>query len=135
MAAVTESLAGVNELPFTVQLRSALATYQSKSASVRDRRNKRIAYLDFDTSIQRASPGLQAPSPQEIDEALNALRKFMNVVAARFGNTQILYEASAPDGGGEALILLLKGGIRHRELCQDDGEWLADLQKSRHFPV
>ncbi|TAJ80141.1 hypothetical protein EPO44_18870 [bacterium] len=135
LATLADAIAGLNEPALNTQLQSAITAYQSKSARVRDRRNKRIAHLDFNTSMQRASAGLPQPSRQEIDEALEALRKFMNVIAARFGNTQIFYEASAPDAAAYALLLILKGGMRHREMWNDEGSWLEDLQKSRYFRV
>lgn|SRR5262249_42127659 len=133
LATLQELIADLNEPALTAQLMPTLEAYQKNSANVRDRRNKRIAHLDFNTSMQRASSGLTVPSRQEIEEALDALRKFMNVVARRFGNTQIFYEASAPDEAAARILMLLKGGMRHRESWPDEGEWLEDLQKSRYF--
>jgi hypothetical protein len=135
LATLQESIATLNEPVLTAQLAQALSTYQIKSADVRDRRNKRIAHLDFNTSMQKATGGLTTPSRREIEETLDALRKFMNVVAGRFGNTQIFYEASAPDEAAARILLLLKAGMRYQELWTDEGKWLEDLAKSRYFRV
>lgn len=118
---------------FTAQLRSRLSAYQARSAQVRTRRNKQIAHRDYESLLRGASAALPGPLRQEIDEILVALRAFMNVIAARFGDTQIFYEASTPEAAAPSLLMILKAGLRHRELWRDDAQWLEDLQKSPHF--
>jgi hypothetical protein len=135
LATLVEEIATVNQSELTMQLQSLLAVFHSNSSAIRDRRNKRIAHLDYETSLQRANPPLPGPSRKEIEEVLAALREFMNAIAAHFGDTQIYYQASAPDAAADALLFVLKCGVRYREAGNDDGRWLEDLQKSPYFSV
>jgi hypothetical protein len=135
LGTLADSLSTVTDQDFMTRLRTLLSAYHSKSEQVRARRNKRIAHSDYQTLLAGASGGLAGPSRQEIDEILVALRQFMNAIAERFGKTEIFYQASTPDAAAPALLMILKAGLRHRDLWDDDGTWLEDLQKSPYFSV
>lgn len=135
LATLTESLSTDSDTHFVTRLRTLLSAYQAKSAQVRTRRNKKIAHSDYETLLGGATSALPGPSRQEIDEILGALREFMNAIAERFGKTQIFYQASTPDAAAPALLMILKAGLRYRELWNDEGKWLEDLQKSPYFSV
>lgn len=62
---------------------------------------------------------LSQPSREEIENALKALRNFMNCIAQHFGSAPTGYEYTALDNDGDSLITTLKKGLRYDDLVKE----------------
>lgn len=83
---------------------------------IRARRNKIIAHTDRAIALRMATPPPDA-TIQQISEALQALRNFMNAVAAYLDEPPTGYEDFMMSGqGGEDLVLQLKMAARYQQL-------------------
>jgi hypothetical protein len=113
----------------TDELCSLLDTYYAACKKVRKRRNKQIAHFDLETMLG-SEASLPGPSRKEIEQALDALRRFMNCIALHFTGTETLYELIVLPGDGESLIATLKKGLRYSELVRNGTISRNDLHNS-----
>ena len=87
-------------------------------------RNKRIAHSDLTTALKLTDEPLPGISRASIEEALAAVRKFMNRANRHFFDSQTLYEHFQTSTGGDRLLNLLE---RADKSLQDERE--ATLRK------
>jgi hypothetical protein len=125
-----DQVVAVSDKAFGAVLEANLADFREKCKLFKRRRNKRIAHYDFNTLVKRRASPLPVPSREEIGKALLALQEFMNNIEARFTDSTTAYAHFGSQGvDGDALIELLKEGLRYEQLMQDGAiEW-DDLQK------
>ena len=71
-------------------------------------RNKRIAHSDMTTALKLSDEPLPGISRASIEEALEAVRKFMNRANNHFFDSETLYEYFQTSTGGDRLLQLLK---------------------------
>jgi hypothetical protein len=111
------------------ELQPLLARYDNACARARERRNKRIAHFDLRTMLT-AKASLHGPSREEIEVALDALRRVMNCISLHFTETQTAYELIVLDSDGDSLIATLKRGLRYQELVKNGAIPRDDLLSS-----
>lgn len=97
-----------------------LADYRDRCGQVKTRRIRELAHADFGTFLQQHgnAKGLQIPGPsrQEIEDALEALRKFMDAIEVHFNSSPMAYEHFTSRRDGNSLVWILKQGLRYQEL-------------------
>jgi hypothetical protein len=97
----------------------------------RDWRNRRIAHSDLPTALKVDTEPLPGISRASIEEALAAIRKFMNRINAFFFDSETAYEHFSTMTGGDQLLVLL---ARADKSIREEQENLArriDSFKSR----
>ncbi len=98
--------------PNVKRLELLVAEYEQKCKEIIERRNKQIAHNDWETMLKSESAPLLGPSRKEIEDALGALRAFMNHIENHYTGLKTAYGCLSPGGDGTALILVLKRGLR-----------------------
>lgn len=112
-------------------LRQILDELHQKCQVFRTWRNKRLAHLDLTTAMQSTLNPLPGVSRQMIEEALELVRRYLNTIQIHYEEGETGYEhfiMSASDG--EALISMLKYGLRYEELLQERKVEFNDWQES-----
>ncbi len=112
--------------------RSILDELHSKCEPFRVWRNKQLTHLDLTTAMKSSPDPLPGISRQMIEEALGLVRKYMNQIEGHYRNSEIGYEHFIMRSDGEALVAMLRYGLRYEELLKDrtisfddwhHGEW------------
>lgn len=114
------------------RLRVLLDDFHKKCKTFRVRRNKALAHLDLATALQGTTNPLPGVSRQMIEDALALLRDYMNEIQIHYDDSEQGYEhfiMHASDG--EALIGILKHGIRYEELVEAEQIDFDDSPKSK----
>lgn len=116
-----------------IDLRKLLNNIHNKCQAFRKWRNKKLAHLDLLTTMKSSLNPLPGISRQMIEEALQVIRQYMNTIQSHYENVETDYEGFIMNGtDGEALISLLKYGLRYEELIKENkvsfedwnrGEW------------
>jgi len=112
-------------------LRQILDELHQKCQPFRSWRNKRLAHLDLTTAMQSTLNPLPGISRQMIEEALELVRRYLNAIQIHYGEGETGYEhfiMSASDG--EALISMLKYGLRYEQLFEQRRVGFDDWQES-----
>jgi hypothetical protein len=112
-------------------LRQILVELKQKCQPFRIWRNKRLAHLDLTTAMQSTLDPLPGVSPQMIEEALELVRRYLNAIQAHYGDGETGYEhfiMTASDG--EALVSMLKHGLRYGQLVEQRKIGFDDWEKS-----
>ncbi len=99
--------------------RSMLDELHSKSEPFRSWRNKQLAHLDLATAMKSSPDPLPEISRQMIEEALGLVRKYMNKIEEHYRDSEIGYEHFIMQSDGEALVAMLRYGLRYEELLKD----------------
>jgi|SRR5271157_4471436 len=115
------------------KLSEILGKLKEKSEEIQNYRNKRLAHLDLDITLKRAK--LDNITVKMIEEVLALAGEYMNAIEGHYYQTEVLYEGVISSyGDGDALVAILKDGLRLKELVKanripDDelfkGEWSA----------
>jgi hypothetical protein len=113
----------------------SLSHFRKKCEAFRVHRNKRIAHFDFDTFTNGQSKPLPGVSRAMVEDALKELRFFMNLVDKFYKDTEMGYEYVLMSGDGEALIAILKQGLRYEELLRAGKIDFMDLQRSKFHKI
>ena len=117
---------------FVNNLQMLLNDIKNKCRDIRVRRHKQLAHLDLVTTLQSDLNPLPGISRQMIEEALELIREYMNTIQGHFMGSETGYEhflMKASDG--EALISLLKYGLRYEELINDTKFFLEEQGKGQ----
>jgi len=116
---LVDEITALNELPLADKLRLLLTKYIASCEKIKLRRNKQIAHYDHATLLLQYGGGPSdplGPSRQEIEGALGALRDFMTSADSYLTRSETAYQHVISISGGEALISVLRQGLRYREL-------------------
>ena len=114
------------------QTRSILNRLHSKCKPFRAWRNKQLAHLDLTTAMKSTQNPLPGISRQMIEEALELVREFLNKIEGHYMDSEMGYEHFIMQSDGEALVAMLRYGLRYEELLKDGtvsyddwhhGEW------------
>jgi hypothetical protein len=119
------------ETALQTTLRQTLDELKQKCLPFRTWRNKRLAHLDLTTAMQSTLNPLPGVSRQMVEEALELVRRFLNAIQIHYEKSETAYEhfiMTASDG--EALISILKYGLRYDQLIQERKVALEDWQQS-----
>lgn len=132
-----QEITGLPEPRLATTLTPLLTNYRAACEKVKTRRNKDIAHFDSATQSEPARKAeiLPGPSRQEIDLALDALRKFMREVFGHFESRHIDYKSFSFHDGAPLLLQLLKKAIRYDELVEAGMIEPDDLAKRPYFGV
>lgn len=116
-----------------IELKTTLARVHSDyliaCEKIVDRRNKRLAHFELRTFLNKNSAAMLDASRQEIEDALAALREFMNAIQRDLEDCETSYRTSTLIGNGESLLRILRWGMRYRELRQ------SSVIDDDHFPL
>jgi hypothetical protein len=96
--------------------RSVLDQIHLKSKPFREWRNKRLAHLDLTTAMKSSPDPLPGISRQMIEDALALVRRFMNMIEGHYKDSEVSYEHFIMKSDGEALVAMLRFGLRYEEL-------------------
>jgi hypothetical protein len=135
LASMRDSVRALGHAELCGRLDILLADFDERSVQIRVRRNKRLAHYDLDTLLNGRSAPIETASRQEIEDALVALRKFVNEIEQHFTDSMTAYEHFILRDDGEALVATIKRGLRYEELAKERRIHWADLQESRYFRV
>jgi hypothetical protein len=136
LALLVKEIDALKEQPLTDQLNDLLTKYRASCKQIKTRRNKQIAHFDHATLLQQYGTGpadLPGPSRQEIEDALAALRCFMEPVEVYLTSCPTAYQAVHSISDGEALISVLQEGLRYQDLQKDGVIAWDDRRKSSRF--
>jgi len=112
--------------------RVTLGVLRSRCAAFRTWRNKKLAHLDLLTSMQATADPLPGISRQMVEDALKLVRDFMNEIEKHYNDAEFGYEHFSMQSDGEALVAILRYGLRYEELLTErsmsyddirDGKW------------
>jgi len=82
-------------------------------------RNKRLAHLDLDTAMKVSPDPLPGISRQMIEDALELIRRYMNQIEGQYDDSETAYQYFAMRSDGDALVSVLRDGLRYRELSKE----------------
>jgi len=99
-------------------LRNLLDDLHMKSRPFRLHRNKRLAHLDLTTAMQSSLNPLPGISRQMIEDALEVIREYMNAIERYYTQSETGYEHFIMHSDADALVSILKYGLRHDELLR-----------------
>ena len=102
-----------------LQTRSILDSLHVKYIPFRKWRNKQLAHLDLSTSMKSSANPLPDVSREMIEEALSLLRNFMNKIEMHYCDSEMGYEHFIMSSDGDALLGILRYGLRYEELLKD----------------
>jgi hypothetical protein len=117
---------------FVRSLGKLLEDLKIKCEDIRKHRDKRLAHFDLTTAMQNSWNLLPGISRQMIEEALEVTRNFMNTIEIYYIGSTYRYEhciMSTTDG--EALISILKNGLRYKELLKNKEFFVKERGKGQ----
>lgn len=82
-------------------------------------RNKRLAHLDLSTAMRSSPNPLPGISQEMIENALQLVRTYMNQIEQHYNDSEYGYEHFLMQSDGDALVAMLRYGLRYEELVQD----------------
>ncbi len=100
-------------------LRKLLDDLHDKCQAFRLHRNKRLAHLDLNRTIQSTSNPLPGISRQMIEDAIKLVREYMNTIEIHYTKSETGYGHFIMSSDGDALVAMLKYGLRYDELLRD----------------
>lgn len=128
-------MATSSEQPLMEKLNQLLIAYRASCERITHRRNTQIAHYDHATLLEQYEGGSTAPlgpSRREIEEALAALRCFMEPAEIYLTARPTAYQEVFCQADGEALVSVLQKGLRYQEL-QRNGVIPWDDLSTRRF--
>jgi hypothetical protein len=132
---ICEIVKELEEEELLANLEECLSRYREKCEIFKRHRDKRIAHFDYSTHIDKKGEPLPGISRAMIEDALKELRCFMNKVKGFFTDVEAGYEYIKMVSGGDALIEMLKRGLRYDELLKERKIDFMDMQKSKYYKV
>jgi AbiU2 len=112
-------------------MRQILDELKQKCAPFRTWRNKRLAHLDLTTAMKSTANPLPGVSRKMVEEALELVRKYLNAIQIHYEKSETGYEHFImTTSDGEALISMLKYGLRYEQLIQERKITLNDWEES-----
>lgn len=101
------------------EAKQILGSLMNQCAPFRERRNKRLAHSDLLTSLISGATPLPGVTRQMIEDALSSVREYLNIIDAHYNASETLYESFNLSTNGNALIAVLKNGLRYQELVSN----------------
>ena len=99
------------------------------AASFKHWRNRTIAHMDYETIKDPAQ--LPAINVLMVNQLLEKLAEYMNVIDGYFHNTEFAYDGFIERRGVQDLIATLRMGLRYEELVQSHDIAFDDLDHSK----
>jgi hypothetical protein len=85
------------------------------SAFARDWRNRRIAHHDLDLAISEPAKPLADASRRQVNEALAAIAKVLNVIDAHFRGSGTYFKVGYGPGGAASLLDVIESGLKSNQ--------------------
>lgn len=118
------------------ELEGKLVDYRQLCKKVIQRRHKQLAHFDLATLMAARSTPIPGASRQEIEDALRALRLFMNALQRKFTDAETAYGEIVLTTDGDLLLSVLEGGLRYQELVAAGAvDWDDLRQHSKYFGI
>ena len=121
----------------TSNLERILATYQDRCKHIRYRRDKELAHSDLGALLlshgHAEGPAIPGPSRHDIEQALEALRDFMNAIDMHFRNTEVAYERFISRSNADEMVFVLKQGLRYKQLQKEGTIGWDDMRQFDRF--
>lgn len=119
------------EIELQNSLRRILDELKQKCQIFRKWRNKLLAHLDLTTAMETTLNPLPGVSHQMIEEALELVRSYLNTIQIHYNKSETGYEHFFMSGtDGEAMISMLKHGLRYDQLINEGKIPLNDWEES-----
>jgi len=113
--------------------RATLDALQLKAASFREWRNKQLAHLDLLTAMKSSLNPLPDISLEMVEDALELLRHYLNAIEIHYIGSETGYEHFIMQSDGDALVAILRYGLRYEELLVEKKLSFEDTQKSKWY--
>jgi AbiU2 len=118
------------------ELNGMLVDYRRLCQKVIHRRHKQLAHFDLATLMAEKSTPIPGASRQEIEDALRALRMFMNALQRKFTDAETAYGEIVLTTDGDQLLSVLQRGLRYQELAAAGAvDWDDLRQHSKYFGI
>lgn len=118
LTALVSKVEAAGDNALAAELEKARDIVKDRCRAIRIRRNRRISHFDL-AEMRRERTGLATgPSRNEIEEALQALRDFMNTIERHYCDNTTLYEHTVTQADGDMLLGMLARGLRYSELLR-----------------
>lgn len=94
-------------------------------------RNKQLAHIDLAVALEQSAQPLPQIAKHQIDEAMQLVRQYLNSIETYYNNNVWRYEHFMMVGtDGDALVDILRDGLRYDQLLQEEVIPYSDQQKS-----
>lgn len=112
--------------------RATLDTLLTKVAPFREWRNKQLAHLDLLVAMKASPTPLPPVSREMIEGGLSLVREYLNAIELHYNESEIGYEHFIMKSDGDALLAVMRYGLRYEELLKErkvpyddwqNGEW------------
>lgn len=107
------------ETQLAATLRSVLEKLNNKCHPFRLHRNKRLAHLDLITAMRSSLNPLPGISREMVEETLELVRDYMNTIERHYTQNETGYQHFIMSSDGDALVTMLKYGLRYDVLSSD----------------
>jgi hypothetical protein len=114
------------------RLKVCLGAIDSKCEVFRTKRNRQVAHSDLMAALKVESDPLPGISRAMVEDALKAIREYMNEFENYFSNSTMAYEYFSMQSDGEALIWQLKRAADYRDGVADGSIARDSMLKSRY---
>jgi hypothetical protein len=117
------------------KLTASLGAVDSKCKVFRKKRNRQVAHSDLMAALKVESEPLPGISREMVEDALKAIRDYMNEFEVYFCKSTMIYEHFIMDSDGEALIWQLKRAVDYRDGVADGSIPRDRMLRSRYRTV
>ena len=105
------------------------------ASAIKDKRNKRLSHFDLKTSVSRKAEYFTKASRLELQDILNRIREFLNIIENNYFGSTLAYENFSSIGNAESLVNSLKRSeaykILEEEKVIEHGYWRTKSPFSR----
>lgn len=115
------------------RLRDGLRVIDLKCEVFRNKRNRQVAHSDLNTALKVEVDPVAGVSREMVEEALKAIRDYMNEFESYFCKSSMAYEHFTMSADGEALIWQLKRAADYRDGIADGSIAKDRILRSRYW--
>ena len=131
MNRLQESLEEFGEVLLAAECKVTLKEININAEPLKVLRNKQLAHIDLAVALENSAQPLPQIAKHQIDEALQLVRQYLNSIETYYNNNVWRYEHLMMVGtDGDALVDILRDGLRYDQLLQEEVIPYSDQQKS-----
>jgi len=97
---------------FKKALDSLIEVAIQKTDFCRDWRNRRIAHLDLEHTINKEINRLKPASRKQVKEALNSIGEVLNAVTEHYADSSTIFDINKGSGGAVSLLYIIDDGLK-----------------------
>jgi AbiU2 len=125
-------LLGKNQYPsLAIELDGILENVRRTTEPLRAVRNRSVAHLNRSTVLGTRQSPLPGISRQNIEDALGAIREFMNAIELEFSGTELGFEDLIMQDDANTLIFNLRRAVEYRALEKENHEYRSRVRSGR----